>query len=71
MRKKDLQWDIGENDLSGRFTWDQIKVSLLLDLRDELKELNQHLSCRQVQKMFRDLVAIRRNTNKKRRKAEA
>ena len=71
MRKKDLQWDIGENDLSDRFTWDQIKVSLLLDLRDELKELNQHLSCRQVQKMFRDLVAIRRNTNKKRRKAEA
>lgn len=66
-RKKNTAWDVGAPDAEGRWRWDQIKVSLLMDLRDELQELNGHLRCEKIQKMFRDLTAIRRNTNRRKK----
>ena len=67
-RKKNIAWNVGEPDPGGRYTYDQIKVSLLMDLRDELQELNGHLRCAKVQKMFRDLTAIRQNTHRRKKR---
>ena len=67
-RKKNTAWEIGPSNDRGQWTWDQIKVSLLMDLRDDLQELNRLLRCGNVAKMFRDLTAIRQNTNRRKKR---
>ena len=49
-RHKDSQWNLNEEgtpNASGEKSYsnDTIKLALLMDLRDELKQLNQTLSC--------------------------
>ena len=67
-RKKNANWDVQNARPDGTWLWDQIKVSLLMDLRDELQALNGLLQCGNVKKMFRDLTVIRQNTNRRKKR---
>lgn len=43
-RRKDVSWNV--TDTTGRtLGWDGAKVAVLMDIRDELKKLNNLLSC--------------------------
>lgn len=44
-RFKNRDWNVGDADRDGRFTYDQIQTSLLMDIRDELQRLNNLLHC--------------------------
>lgn len=60
-RHKDSNWNLpdGERQPSGSSThsWQSIQSALLMDLRDELKELNRTLACYRVREA---MDAIRR-----------
>lgn len=62
-RRKDVDWNLGE----GTATWDQVKVAVMMDIRDELKRLNTLLHCSNFQQIPRVLRSIRRNTYKRRK----
>lgn len=55
-RHKDMDWTLPEGVRSptGRNThsWESIHAALLMDLRDELKELNRTLGCYRVRRMI-------------------
>jgi hypothetical protein len=59
-----LDWNVGERDAQSRPTYDQIKVSLLLDIRDELQKLNALLHCTNFQRIPTKLDSIRAATNR-------
>jgi len=66
-RFKDVEWSV-EADRSNRVSWDQVQASILMDIRDELKQLNRIFSCPNFLAMPRDLRAIRLNTTKRKAK---
>jgi hypothetical protein len=66
-RHKDANWNLHE-PVS---TWDEIKVAVLMDLRDELKKLNGTLQCYRFQGIPNTLDRIARNTIKPRKKRKA
>lgn len=72
MRHRDQNWNLpaGVANKNGGFNidWDTIKVSVLMDIRDELKSLNQVLHCPNALDIPHILRDIRRNTTRKRRK---
>lgn len=49
-------------------TWEGVHTALLMDIRDELKQLNGLLGCPNFVEIPRTLRAIRRNTAKPRGK---
>lgn len=61
-RHKNVTWNVGDT------TWDGVKVAVLMDIRDELQKLNRVFECHNFLAIPSDLRAIRRNTNKPRRK---
>jgi hypothetical protein len=74
-RHKDTQWSLPEgkrNEEGGTtHTWDSINAALLMDIRDELKELNETLRvlrCRNFLLIPAVLRGIRENTTKPTRK---
>ena len=71
-RHKDQNWSLPDgykqSDGSRTHSWESIQVSLLMDLRDELKSLNRLLHCSNFIAIPRKLDRIGRNTEKKRRK---
>lgn len=62
-RHKDGAWILPDN----LTTWDQVKVALLMDIRDELQNLNGLLHCHNFRRIPAHLNAIRENTTKKRK----
>lgn len=42
------------------FTWQHVQVELLMDLRDELRKLNETLACYRVRRMSDDINKIDR-----------
>lgn len=69
MRHKDENWNMpaGEPNTNGSgrvHSWDSIKVSLLMDIRDELKSLNAVLHCTNFLSIPQKLDAISANTRK-------
>lgn len=60
-RQKNGQWRI-EVDSNGRVSWDQIKVAVLMDIRDELQTLNRLLACPNFTGIPRTLKRISSNT---------
>lgn len=46
-------------------TWEQVSVSVLMDIREELRTLNRLLNCPKFTSIPRKLDAISRNTAKK------
>ncbi len=75
MRKhKDTTWNTGPKSDGGHWGWEDIKITLLMDLRDELKSMNGHLrrlnnllDCPQLRAIPIELRKIRTNTTKKTR----
>lgn len=66
MRHKDADWAIGAQP-DGGYSWAGAQVAVLMDLRDELKQLNRVLACASFQRIPGDLAKIRQNTTKKKR----
>ncbi len=69
-RRKDTNWNIGTADPDGRYTFDQIQTSILMDIRDELKRLNDVLHYQNFLEIRSILRIIRNNTAKPRKKRE-
>lgn len=66
-RKKDINWKVSHED--GTITaWDQIQVAVLMDIRDELKRLNNLLHCRNFITMPNTLTDILHKLPTRRRK---
>lgn len=64
-RRKDVVWNTG--DAGQHPTWDGAKLAVLMDIRDELKQLNGLLNCPSFISIPRKLDAIQRNTAKPRK----
>lgn len=62
-RHKGLNWNIGD-----RPTWDGAKLAVLMDIRDELKELNSLLHCHNFTDIPHILRGIRRKLSEKKKK---
>lgn len=71
-RHKDMDWNLpeGVRDQRGARThsWESINVSVLMDIRDELKEINQVLRCSSTQAIPGLLAKIATNTKIRKRK---
>lgn len=63
-RHKDGNWNLGEPVM----TWEEASVAVLMDIRDELKQLNRIFACPNFQQVPRILKTIRANTTKRKRK---
>jgi len=63
-RHKDANWNLPEGRLE---IWDQVHCAILMDIRDELKELNRLLHCHNFLRIPNDLNAIRLNTKRRRK----
>lgn len=61
-RHKDVEWNIPNPALS----WEQVNAAVLMDIRDELKRLNNLFHCINFMNIPSKLDAIKRNTAKKR-----
>lgn len=59
-RHKNVDWDLPE--VIG--TWERVNTAILLDIRDELKRLNNLLHCQNFIAIPRILKTIRSNTTK-------
>lgn len=75
-RQKDKNWIVTEEDGTVR-TWEQVQVALLMDIRDELKRLNNVLQCpnfiavpSKLDLIRQELKEVRRNTRKRKRVAK-
>ncbi len=51
-RHKDGNWRIEE------LTWETVSVAVLMDIRDELKQINQSLGCYRVPRALDDLNSL-------------
>lgn len=68
-RRKDVNWSLPEQHEG--FYWDpHVQIALLMDLRDELKQLNRVFACHNAQDIPRILRGIRAKlpTRKRKRK---
>lgn len=75
-RLKDVNWDCGTESANGHceaHSANHCILAVLMDIRDELKEINRkvtplrHLDCHNFLSMPRTLTEIKRNTNRKKR----
>lgn len=66
-RHKDVSWNLYTNS-SGNITLEQVNVAVLMDIRDEMKQLNRLFHCSNFLEIPRILRTIRRNTTKRRYK---
>ncbi len=73
-RHKDANWDLPADGN----TWQHVEIAILMDIRDELQEvrrnlysINSILGCRNFLSLPRKVDAIRKNTERKRRKPKA
>lgn len=72
-RHKDIGWNVPEQPQ----TWEQVQVSVLMDIRDELKRLNSLLQCpnfvavpRKLDDIKAELRQVRLNTRKRKKAAK-
>lgn len=69
MRQRELQnqdWTIPHSPTG--YSWDTVQAMLLMDLRDQLRTLNNVFRCHRFLDVPNKLERIARNTAKKRRK---
>ncbi len=60
-RRKDVNWNISEPTQ----TWVEVQAAILMDIRDELKELNRTVGCYNARAIPYILRGIRKNTQKR------
>jgi hypothetical protein len=61
-RHKNVQWNLPAANADHTVGWETIRVSVMMDIRDELQELNKLLGCQNFTNIPRTLRAIARNT---------
>lgn len=70
-RHRDTQWNLPEGRPAGggstTHSWEAIHSAILMDIRDELKQLNQLFRCTNFLRIPAKLDRIGRNTEKTRR----
>lgn len=70
-RFKDIDWNLPIDAAGNIQSWDCVKTAVLMDIRDELKEIGQSLRplrCHNFLTIPRTLNKIARNTTKARKK---
>ena len=67
-RRKDVSWGINLPDEDGLTPNGHCQLAVLMDLRDELKQLNRVFACPNFQAVPQILRTIRRNTTKPRKR---
>lgn len=60
LRRKNIDWNIADADGSTP-TWERVQVAVLMDIRDELRELNAIFKCKNFLEVPRILRGIRRH----------
>lgn len=65
----DEAWDLGD-DQGHIGTWEKVGIAVLMDIRRELRRLNQVLACPNFMGIPGTLKHIQRNTTKRRRRAK-
>ena len=63
---RNVDWSISEND-NGRYDHDQVMRAIMLDIREELKRLNNVLQCPNFIAVPSKLDQIVKNTRKRRK----
>ncbi len=63
-------WRLWKND-DGTFINEQVRQSILMDIRDELQKLNQVMQCLNVAKGFQALAALQHNEKAFKRRVAA
>jgi len=69
-RFRNTAWNLPGHDTDKSVTNDIVIQALLMDIRDELRRLNDLLHCRNFTGIPLTLHAIKRNTTKKKRKVK-
>ncbi len=69
-RHKNFQWSVAPADNDGRHTWDSIRVSILLDIRDELQQMNRIWGCHNFQRIPQILDVIATDARRRDRLAK-
>lgn len=69
-RRKDTDWRVAAQS-DGTYSYEASQLTVLMDIRDELKLLNGLLHCQNFIAIPQKLDAIRRNTAKPRSKKSA
>jgi hypothetical protein len=68
-RFKDVNWDLPGDGQNNRVnTWEQAGIAVMMDVRDELKQLNRLLNCRNFLQIPWELYEIRKAVQRKKRK---
>lgn len=67
-RLKNRQWNLNCKETDQTFTIEHIKIALLMDIRDELQQLNNVLTCSNLSRYERILRGIRAKLPLRRRK---
>ncbi len=67
-RHKDVDWNLPASGRDEGLTWEHAKISVLMDIRDELKAINRRLNCVDTLRIPYTLRMIQRNTAKTKRK---
>lgn len=66
-RQRGMDWQIVKNE-RGKYNWEQVHAAILMDIRDELKQLNRVFACANFQNIPHVLGRISANTAKPKRK---
>lgn len=65
MRKhKDVDWTLPTSQTGALTDWQKVEVAVLMDIRDQLRELNETLRCYRVRRMCDDVNRIDRRLAK-------
>lgn len=67
-RKRNVNWQVADTNGDVK-SWDQAMVAVLMDIRDELKQLNHVFGCANFLAIPMTLNRIDNNTRKPRKKA--
>lgn len=65
-RNRNAEWTDANND--GSCTWDQAKIAVLMDIREQLQYIAGVLRCSNFQDISRKLERIARQTKRRRKK---
>jgi hypothetical protein len=60
-RHKDIEWNCGDSPV----TKDLVQIAVLMDIRDELKALNNKLDCFRVRRMLNTVQRIDKRLSKR------
>lgn len=58
LRNKDVNWSLNDRQRDG-VTYELIKAAVLMDIRDELRQLNRVFSCANFQNMPHEIRKLR------------